>query len=150
MPPKYALKDMPAPPKDKFEERIEVGGPYWNLRAIQSALTDEVLEVFVTPSAEEDLRDDLRFGDEELDSFLQTLHVGCCQARSSQWCLEPMSASSSVNDDRIQRLADVYLMGFNKMTGKEQPRAHPRVYIKLAVSAEPPLLIIYSAHYERR
>lgn len=150
MPPKYALKDLPPPPADKTEERVESGGPFWDLRAIKAALSDEALEWVLTSTAEEDMRHELRFDDDELDAFLQVLHAGCCKPHASQWCLEPRSPSSSVVDNRIQRLADVYVMGFHRLTRKEQPGAYPRAYIKFAVSANPPLLIIYSAHHERR
>lgn len=149
MRPKYALKDLPPSPQDKRDERIESGGPYWDLRTIQTALQDGALDWFLTSAAEEDLRNELRFDDDEFDTFLQLLHQVHCRRRASQWCLEPRSPSSSAADNRIQRLSDAYVMGFNRITGREQSTAFPGVYVKFSVSADPSLLIIYSAHYER-
>ena len=149
MPPKYALKELPPSPRVKTADLVEVDGPYWNLRTIQAALKDGAIEWFLTATAEEDLRDELQFDDADLDNFLQVLHVACCRRRASQWCLEPRSPSSSAVDTRVQRLADVYVMGFNRFTGKEQPTAHPGVYIKFTVT-EAPSLLIYSVHRERK
>lgn len=145
MPPKYAHKDLPPCPADLSEERVEQGGPFWDLRTIQAALRDGALEWALTSAAEEDLRDELQFDDDDLDAFLQELHAGCCRQRASQWCVEPATAGPVGR--RIPRLADVYVMGFQRATRRAQPGAYPAVYVKFTVTAS--TLLIYSAHYER-
>jgi hypothetical protein len=146
--PKYALRELPPRPADKGDQRVEKGGPFWDLAAIQAALLSGELQLYLTTNADKDRRDDLSFDVEDLESFFLLLHAGRCLRSSSQWCVEPISASSSAADQRIQRLADAYLMGYHRLSGKEQPGAFPAVYIKFSV--EPPFLIIYSVHYERQ
>lgn len=148
MQPKYALRDLPPCPSDKSDERVEKGGPYWDLGAVQAALRSGELELYLTSTADEDRRDDLHFDVEDLDNFMQQLHAGHCRRTGSQWCVEPVSAVSSAADHRIQRLADVYLMGYHRFSGKEQPGAYPAVYVKFSVA--PPYAIVYSVHYERQ
>jgi hypothetical protein len=147
VPPKYALKELPPCPGDSSDERVEQDGPYWDLRTIQAALKDGALEWMLTPTADEDRRNELRFDEEDLHAFMQQLHAGCCKKRASQWCVEPRQVS--VPDKRVSRLADVYVMGFQRATRKAQPGGYPGIYIKFSVSDNPKLLIIYSFHFER-
>lgn len=148
---RFRRKPFPEPPLHTDDPRVERDGPYWNLAEIQTALWRGGLDWILTRRARQDFHHDLRFTDETMDAFLQTLRPEHCLRRHSQWCVEPQTASHRLapgdEDRRRQRLADAYLMAFNRITGRAVPGGHPGIYLKFTVAEAG--LLIYSLHHER-
>lgn len=144
----YASREHPKRPDSRADELVEGCGPYWLLSVVQKALIEGRLDWELTSSAEEQLLE-LMWDDEDLDGFIQSLHSACCKTTASQWCLEPKVDCLSEPDDRIHRLADVYVMGYQRFRKVEQPRAHPKIYFKFTITESPITMLIYSIHLER-
>lgn len=148
MRPPYAARDIPEVPDPRADDMVEGNGPFWQLAAIQADLLIKVLDWELTTKAEEELFE-LGWDDEDLDAFVQTLHAGPCKPTASQWCLEPKLDPPPEIEDRICRLADVYIMGFQRFKKVEQPGAHPKIYFKFTITEAPHRMLIYSIHLEK-
>jgi len=118
----------------------QIRRPLWDLEAIQAALQRApALRVIFTEKAAFEMKTKLGWGKSDALQFLRCLtrgHYDC-----SEWCHAPKG--------NTPRQCDVYLMGFSKIQGVENPRLLPWVYIKFGfVGPEYQSLAVYSVHPE--
>ena len=130
---------LPAQQCTDKERKIE--GKCWDLAAVQAALLSGELKVQLTPGAEATLIDELGWTPEEILQFLQGLHKA--RYNDSEWCLP------SNNPKAVAAPADSYVMGFSRITGKENQATRPWIYCKFAVRTNILTLQVFSLHRER-
>jgi len=112
----------------------------WNLKSIQSSLSGEnPVGAIATKSASQDMATNLDWRLEDAVKFVQALSMA--RYMGSEWCYTPNGAQAFA--------CDVYVMGFNRITGKEHQQSDPWVYFKFSMTAQEDKLIVFSAHRER-
>lgn len=140
----------PSPPTDNLrdladgERRILFDGRFsravWDLEAIQASLkSDPPLKIFHTVNSQWSMKELLKWNGEEFKVFL-----GCLSKSryiGSQWCYAPKGNSPHA--------CDVYVMGFNRLKGIENPLYTPWAYVKFGfIGPNYTTLAVFSAHPE--
>ncbi len=111
----------------------------WDLAGIQAALRSDTLRVIATPKAQKEMFEKLAWGAGEPRLFLKALSRS--RYVRSEWCYAP--------NGNTPYACDVYLMGFSKAKGEENPHLQPWVYAKFGfIGPAFTKLAFFSAHPE--
>jgi len=138
--------NLPPPPtdmqNDRDGERIINGGAIYSLHEVKEHVIQLKINAFefATESASNDLITDLRWNLQDLCGFVCALEP--CFYKRSVWCLP----SSGIGVTPFP--TDVYIMGYNKMLKKENPKQNPWNYFKFSFSLTGNTIEIFSIHTE--
>lgn len=110
---------------------------------VQAALRAQDLRIMLSTSAEATVQSELMWDSSDVNGFIQCLHPA--RYINSEWGLP------AGHNGKVQPLAaDAYVMGFNRFKGEENQRTTPWVYFKFAVRPTAKVMLVLSAHPERK
>jgi hypothetical protein len=113
----------------------------WHLDEVKAFIDAQGQILLVTRSAREDLLA-LNWTLPQLRGLIKLLKPG--HHENAQWC-----ATSAVTR-RVVIPCDAYVMGYNRITGRETPERTPHFYVKFGFRSGVMAMMLVSCHEDRR
>jgi hypothetical protein len=134
------VPSLPKVPLERCDDsERKIGRRCWDLHAVQAALSQQKLSLYLTANAQEQASSQLNWNLKQVRGFLESLTL--TRYNSSEWCLPP------TNGNKFGPLvADSYLMGYDKIFMRENQSRVPYTYFKFAVQETTNAVLILSCH----